>query len=81
VFCGGRGTNRPLTITEETKMVVEIKIDYDRCTSCKECVKACTYGVLEWLDDVPIIANPRECRACSDCSSNCPVDAISVVEK
>ncbi|MCD6469720.1 4Fe-4S binding protein [Candidatus Bathyarchaeota archaeon] len=28
-------------------MVVEIKIDYEKCVRCKECVKVCSYGVLE----------------------------------
>jgi len=62
-------------------MVIEIRINYDHCTSCKECVKACSYGVLDWLDDMPIVLNPGECKACYDCSLNCPVDAISVEEK
>ncbi|RLI00729.1 ferredoxin, partial [Candidatus Bathyarchaeota archaeon] len=42
-------------------MFVEIKIDYERCVGCKECVKACSYGVLEWLDDMPIVVNPHDC--------------------
>ncbi len=25
----------------KTMMVVEIKIDYEKCYGCKECVKAC----------------------------------------
>lgn len=62
-------------------MVVEIRIDYDRCVGCRECVKACSYGVLEWLDDVPIVVNPRACKSCSECRLNCPVDALSVEEK
>jgi len=40
-------------------MVIKIKIDYEKCIGCKECVKACTYGVLEWLDDTPIVVNPN----------------------
>jgi len=34
-------------------MVVEIKIDYGKCTSCKECVKACSYGGLCRLCSMP----------------------------
>jgi len=59
-------------------MVVKIEIDYDKCIGCKKCVKICTYGVLEWLDDAPIIVNPSECKECGECSLNCPVDAISI---
>jgi len=43
------------------KLTVEIKINYDKCIRCKECIKACAYGVLEWLDDRPIVVNPELC--------------------
>jgi len=62
-------------------MVVEIKIDYCRCTGCKKCVEACTFGVLEWFEEQPIVTNPSNCSACLECKSSCPVDAISVKEK
>jgi ferredoxin len=39
-------------------MNVRIHIDRNCCTGCKMCVKSCRYGVLEWLDDGPIAANP-----------------------
>jgi len=64
-----------------TKMIVQIKVDYDRCTGCKECVKACSYGVLEWLEDMPIVVNPSSCAVCLECEKNCPVNAISIKEK
>jgi NAD-dependent dihydropyrimidine dehydrogenase PreA subunit len=70
----------PLSIVL-TRMTFEIKINYDKCVSCKECVKACSYGVLEWLDDAPIIVNASSCAACLECGKNCPVNAISVKEK
>ena len=53
-------------------MTVEIKIDYDRCVGCKECVKACSYGVLEWLDDMIIVVNPHDCALCLECEKRCP---------
>ena len=59
-------------------MHVRIKIDYNRCTGCKMCVKACTYGVLEWLDEAPIVVNPHECAACLDCENNCEAEAIQI---
>ncbi len=61
-------------------MVVEIKIEYEKCTGCRECVKACSYGVLEWLDEMPIVANPSNCAGCSECEKSCPANAISVKE-
>jgi len=62
-------------------MVVEIKIDYDRCTGCKKCVEACTFGVLEWFEDRPIVVNPSVCSACLECKLSCPANAISMEEK
>ena len=66
---------------EVQRMVVEVEINYDMCTCCKKCVEACTFGVLEWFEDRPIIVNPNNCSACSECKLNCPADAISVEEK
>jgi len=62
-------------------MVVEIKIDYARCTSCKKCIEACTFSVLEWFEDRPTVVNPSNCSACLECESSCPADAINVKEK
>jgi len=62
-------------------MAVEIKIDYQRCTGCKKCIEACTFGVLEWFEDKPMVANPNNCSACLECEKNCPADAIDVRER
>ena len=62
-------------------MVVEIKIDYEKCTGCKECVKACSYGVLEWFEDILTVVNPSSCTACLECKNNCHADAIIVKVK
>jgi len=70
-----------LFVDEAEKMVVEIKIEYDRCTGCKECVKTCGYGVLEWFEERPIVVNPSVCSACLECEKSCRVYAISVREK
>jgi len=59
-------------------MNVSIRIDLDRCTGCKMCVSSCSYGVLEWFDDGPVVANPHECAACLDCERSCEVGAITV---
>jgi len=70
-----------LLINEAKEMVVEIRIEYARCTGCKECVRKCSYGVLEWFEDRPIVVNPSVCSACLECEKSCPVYAISVREK
>jgi len=62
-------------------MVVEIKIDYHRCTACKKCIEACAFGVLEWFENQPMVANPHNCSACLECEKNCPANAIEVKEK
>ena len=62
-------------------MVVEIKIDYCRCTGCKKCVEACTFGVLEWFEEQPIVTNPSRCAACLECTTSCSFGAIKVKEK
>ncbi|MGC8940388.1 MAG: ATP-binding protein [Candidatus Bathyarchaeia archaeon] len=60
---------------------IEIKIDYAKCVGCGECVKACSYGVLEWLDERPVVVNPKDCAFCLECEKNCPVNAITHKEK
>ena len=62
-------------------MIVEIRIDCDKCLKCKECVKVCSYGVLEWLDDIPIVVDPKSCALCLECEKICPADAITHKEK
>lgn len=60
------------------KLVAKIKIDYDRCIGCKKCVEVCTYGVLEWFENSPIVVNPSSCIACLECENNCLTNAIRV---
>jgi len=62
-------------------MVVKITVDYSRCNGCNKCVKACSFGVLEWFEDQPIVTNPSSCSACLECKKICPVNAISIEEK
>ena len=62
-------------------MTVEIKIAYDVCIRCGECAKACSFGVLEWLDEMPIVVNPNSCAMCLDCEERCPVKAITHIER
>ncbi|MEJ2243536.1 MAG: 4Fe-4S binding protein [Candidatus Bathyarchaeota archaeon] len=62
-------------------MVVKIKIDELQCNSCKKCVKTCSFGVLEWFEEQPIVTNPNECSACLECKKVCPNNAITIEEK
>ena len=62
-------------------MIVEIRIDYEKCNTCGNCVKSCSFGVLEWFEDRPIVVNPSECGRCGECQKNCPTNAIYIKEK
>ncbi|MGQ9723584.1 MAG: 4Fe-4S binding protein [Candidatus Jordarchaeum sp.] len=62
-------------------MTVEMEINYEKCVGCKECVKACSFGVIEWLDDMPVVVNPKSCKFCLECEKKCPVNAITHKEK
>ena len=57
------------------------KIDYSKCTGCKECFKFCKHKVFGWNKEKkqPIVANPYECViGCMTCSTSvCKQGAIS----
>ena len=57
---------------------MEIKIDYGKCTGCRECVYACNYGVLTILDGVAVVAAPQKCASCMKCVNVCSAGAVSV---
>lgn len=58
-----------------------IKIDYDKCTSCKKCYKACFVNVIIWNDaeKKPIAKYLEECATCNWCEISCPENAIEVI--
>ncbi|MCD6465743.1 4Fe-4S binding protein [Candidatus Bathyarchaeota archaeon] len=37
--------------------------------------------MLEWLDDIPIVVDPKSCALCLECEKICPADAITHKEK
>jgi polyferredoxin len=54
----------------------KIKVDYDKCISCRACSKACPSTVMD-----AILKQDRvipDCFSCGTCIETCPVDAISL---
>lgn len=59
----------------EKVSIFKIKVDYDKCTSCMACSKACPSTVMD-----AILKQNRvipDCFACGTCIETCPVKAIS----
>ncbi len=52
-------------------------IDYEKCSLCKECYLACTYGAIKW-ENKPIII-PELCEGCGVCKFVCPDNAINLI--
>jgi polyferredoxin len=53
----------------------KIKVDYDKCISCRACSKACPSTVMD-----AILKQDRvipDCFSCGTCIETCPVNAIS----
>ncbi len=64
-----------------------VAVDWDTCTGCGLCLKACPKQVFEWRETPghptserkPLPARELDCVECYRCESECPVEAIRVV--
>jgi len=56
-----------------------VVVDPEKCLGCGECVRACSFGVLEIVDDIAYAIRPSDCRGCGDCVNACQQKAIEVV--
>ncbi|MBE9581119.1 MAG: hydrogenase iron-sulfur subunit [Proteobacteria bacterium] len=64
----------------EGKKLVPIeraKIHRGKCTICLTCVRVCPHGAIYW--DNRAIISPVACQGCGICASECPMDAIQLV--
>jgi len=61
-------------------MMVEIKVDPDKCTGCETCVDTCPVGVYEMKDGKSVPVNIDDCLVCRACEMECPEGAIEVIE-
>jgi len=55
----------------------KVKVDYEKCVGCGECVEACPYNFRKVVDD-KIAIDPDKCVGCGRCVNVCPNDAISL---
>ena len=52
-------------------------VDREKCTICLTCYRCCPHGAITW-DDKAIISSIA-CQGCGICASECPMDAIQLV--
>ncbi|MFV0518251.1 MAG: nitroreductase family protein [Aminipila sp.] len=54
-----------------------IKINYDKCSGCLECVKVCPFTVIDVEMDKPKVKDNKSCLKCMHCAATCHMDAIT----
>lgn len=58
---------------------MDIKVDLEKCTGCKLCIKACPYGAIEVIEKKAVIA--ASCNLCGACIESCKFEAIVMPRK
>ena len=53
-------------------------VDNDKCCYCLTCYRSCPHGAIR-LEDKPVISS-FDCQACGICASECPQEAITIVD-
>ncbi|MCX8171299.1 MAG: 4Fe-4S binding protein [Candidatus Bathyarchaeota archaeon] len=53
-----------------------VTVDWDKCTGCGRCVKACLTGALQLVDGKSRLVDERRCDGFGSCISVCPNNAI-----
>ncbi len=61
---------------KEFKDEVTIRIDYDKCDGCGDCVEICPTEVYELVEGKATAPNIAECIECCACVEACPKGAI-----
>lgn len=65
-----------------TAMMLDFKIDNEKCTKCGLCVAECPVRIIE-MEEIPFIREEKEknCIKCQHCFAVCPTAAISIFGK
>lgn len=62
------------------KRIHDIVWDEESCINCGRCVQVCNFKAFSFSDDKKVQFDESKCLGCTICASNCPVDAIFVVD-
>ena len=58
------------------------RISEEKCTGCKNCLTRCQFGALLFnVDHKKAFVDIRNCAGCGLCMSDCPNDAIQLIER
>nr|WP_231968855.1 ATP-binding protein [Thermoanaerobacterium sp. RBIITD] len=71
---------KPIIHDEIPVNVIIPEINYDKCTLCGDCVKACRFGALSKLSK-RILVFDHLCHSCGACFEMCPHNAITEKNK
>lgn len=58
-----------------------IEIDTDKCNGCGACARACHEGAIDIIDGKARLTRENYCDGLGDCLPECPVDAITFIER
>ena len=60
----------------------QIEIDFEKCTGCGLCVKACPADAIVLDNKKPRMQPPgiNECMGCGDCVPICPAEAVTLIK-
>ena len=54
-----------------------VAVDPDLCTGCEECLDACVFGGMEFIDGKAVV-NDMNCVGCGRCVKTCATGAINI---
>ncbi len=64
----------------ETRAQARAVLDTGKCTFCLTCFRCCPHGAIYWAAENKPVISPVACQACGICASECPMDAIQIVD-